>query len=228
MNINKAITSLFSIAVLATVGVGAASADPTPFSGVLNGVGRVFTYSGTNGFSITPGATFTAQDAYTTDSLATLSFTGLANDGLATDNGNGSYQQYLTGGTFLLKSSSGSTLLAGTFGSGDLFSGTIGSDATVLRNTLVNVVYTDGSYFTASGLDNPGSFSFSMVGASPVLSVSNGHFNDFKAAGSGTFSASTPSAVVPEPATVVPFVLGGLGLLGLAVRKSRRTSGATV
>ncbi len=228
MNINKAITSLLSIAVLAMVGVGSASADPIGFSGVLNGFGQVFSYSGANGFNTTPGATFTAQDAFSTDSLSTLAFTGLANDGSVVNKGNGNYEQSLTGGTFLLKSNSGSTLLSGTFSGGNLLSGTVGSDAGVLRNTLVNVVYTGGSYFTNSGLVNPGSFSFSLVGANPTLSVSNGHFNDFTSTGSGVFSASSPSSVVPEPATVVPFLLGGLGLLGLVARKARRTSGATV
>ncbi len=229
MNIKKAITSLLSIAILAGVGVGAASAQtPTGFSGVLNGFGQVFSYSGATGFSTTPGATFTAQDAFSTDNLSTLTFTGLANDGLLVSKGGDSYEQSLTGGTFLLKSNSGSTLLSGTFDGGNLLSGTVGSDAGVLRNSLVNVVYTGGSYFTASGLVNPGSFSFSLVGAKPTLSVVNGHFNDFTSTGSGVFSASPASSVVPEPATVVPFVLGGLGLLGLVVRKSRRTSGAAV
>ncbi len=37
--------------------------------------------------------------------------------------------------------------------------------------------------------------------------------------------ASLPSSV-PEPASLVPFALGGLGLLGLIARKTRRTSGA--
>lgn len=229
MNINKAITSLFSIAVLAAVGVGSVSAQsPTSFSGVLNGYDNVFSYSGTNGFSTTPGATFTAQDAHSTDLMSTLKFTGLANDGTVTNNGLGQYTQALTGGSFLLTSSTGSDLLSGTFDGGNLLVGTLGSDAGTVRNTLTNVVYTGGSFFTASGLINPGSFSFSMTGIKPTLGVTNGHFNNFTAAGSGTFSASQPSSVVPEPATVVPFLLGGLGLLGLVVRKARRTSGATV
>ena len=37
--------------------------------------------------------------------------------------------------------------------------------------------------------------------------------------------APAPLPGVPEPATLVPFALGGLGLLGLIVRKTRRTSG---
>lgn len=35
-----------------------------------------------------------------------------------------------------------------------------------------------------------------------------------------------PVAPTPEPATLVPFALGGLGLLGLIVRKTRRANGA--
>ncbi len=47
----------------------------------------------------------------------------------------------------------------------------------------------------------------------------------------GSLGASVtfaPAAQVPEPATVAPFVLGGLGLMGLAfrARKTRRTNGA--
>jgi len=37
---------------------------------------------------------------------------------------------------------------------------------------------------------------------------------------------SGPVTTVPEPASVIPFALGGLGLLGLIARKTRRSSGA--
>ncbi len=239
MNIKKAITSLLSIAVLAMVGVGAASAqaanDQKTFASVT-GAGdfdsNCFTYTGASGFSITPGATFTSQYLKMPPGQfpTTLSFVGLSNVGALSTNGMGQYTQALTGGSFMLTANSGTDLLlSGTFDGGNLLVATTGSDTSSLRNTLTNVVYTGGSYFTASGLSNPGAFSLSMTSVHPTIGITDGHFNDFVAGGTGTFSATTPaSSVVPEPATVVPFVLGGLGLLGLAVRKSRRTSGSAV
>ena len=41
-----------------------------------------------------------------------------------------------------------------------------------------------------------------------------------------TYFGPTAPTTVPEPASVIPFALGGLGLLGLIARKTRRTSGA--
>lgn len=237
MNIKKAMTSLLSIAVLATVGVGAASAQSQTTFASTTGAGssasNCFTYTGASGFSITSGATFTGQLLSNPPGQfpTTLNFVGLNNVGTVTGTGTTAdpFNQLLSGGSFSLTANGGADLLlAGTFGGGNLLVGTTGSTASTLSNNLTNVVYTGGSYFTASGLNNPGSFSLSMTSVTPSIGVTGGHFNDFKAGGTGTFSATTPSSVVPEPATVVPFILGGLGLLGLAVRKSRRTSGATV
>lgn len=234
MNIKKTITSLLSIAVLAMVGVSSASAAPGDQDtfALIGGAGAQtntsFTYTGASGFSITPGATFTSQflPVKSAQFDTTLAFTGLNNVGTVAAVPGG-YQQALSGGSFTL--TDGNTLLlAGTFHGGYLLQGQVGSSTSSITNQINDVIYTGGSYFTASGLSNPGSFVLSMTSVNPKLDVSNGHFNNFQSAGSGTFSATTPSSVVPEPATVVPFILGGLGLLGLAVRKSRRTSGATV
>lgn len=41
-----------------------------------------------------------------------------------------------------------------------------------------------------------------------------------------SYAPAPGGAPVPEPASLVPFALGGLGLLGLIARKTRRTSGA--
>ncbi len=239
MNIKKAITSLLSIAVLAMVAVGSASAqaanDQTTFASATGSgafKSNAFTYTGASGFSITPGATFTGQLLQIDEVQfgSTLAFNGLNNVGTVTSNGMGQFTQALSGGSFSLTANGGADLLlSGTFDGGNLLVATAGSDTSSLRNTLTNVVYTGGSYFTASGLVNPGAFSLSMTSVHPTVGITDGHFNDFTAGGTGTFSATTPApSVVPEPATVVPFILGGLGLLGLAVRKSRRTSGAAV
>ena len=104
-------------------------------------------------------------------------------------------------------------------------SATTGSSTTAITDVLNDVVFTGGTYFNQSGLFNPGSFSISMTSVKPVIGVTGGYFNGFVAGGTGTFSASTvPPAPTPEPATVVPFLMGGLGLLALAVRKNRRSS----
>ena len=86
--------------------------------------------------------------------------------------------------------------------------------------------------FTYSGLDvvgSPtplGSFGFSSIyGLGTTLesfsAVANNTGNG--AANSNATQYVGPTAV-PEPATTVPFVIGGLALLGLVVRKTRRAS----
>jgi len=59
---------------------------------------------------------------------------------------------------------------------------------------------------------------FAAVATSTVTGNKNGNVTQYMAPGTST--------AVPEPASVIPFALGGLGLLGLIVRKTRRTNGA--
>lgn len=232
MNMKKAILGLVaSVAVAVTLAAPSHAQGQQTFASITGagaGSSNVFTYNSgaAGGFSITPGAQFLASflPTFTTNGPATVTFTGLTNVGTVSGAGTVSnpYTQELSGGSFDVVSG-GSTLLTGTFGGGNLLEGVSGASTAAITNQLNNVTYTGGSYFTSSGLSNPGSFSISMTSVTPAVGVSGGYINSFKAGGTGTFSATS---AVPEPATVVPFTLGGLGLLGLIVRKSRRTNGA--
>lgn len=234
INFNKT-----ALVLLVSTGCALAAAAPSQaqapvtfasITGAGTGISSVFTYTtGANGgFSITPGSQFIASfpSTFTTNAPATVTFTGLNNVGTVVNTGSSSYSQALSGGTFDIEAG-GTKLLSGTFDGGNLLDGTTGSISPTLRNTLTNVVYTGGTYFTQSGLLNPGSFSISMTSAVPALGVSDNYFNSFTSGGTGTFSATSAPAAVPEPATIVPFVLGGLGLLVLAARKTRRTASMT-
>jgi hypothetical protein len=191
---------------------------------------NVFTYTPGvgGGFSISPNALFSSEYVLSPISFAApvnVSFTGLNNVGTLTG-GPANYQQALSGGSFAV-TSGGTSLLTGTFDGGNLLDGTVGASTSTITNTLTNVTFTGGSYFSQSGLFNPGSFSLSMTSVAPPISAGATYFNGFTAGGTGTFSASTIPPAVPEPATAVPFVLGGLGLLALIVRKNRRASSVT-
>ena len=190
----------------------------------------VFTYTpGANGgFSITPGALFSAQflgSPYSSTAPVNVTWTGLNNIGTLQP-GTSNFTQELSGGSFDV-TSGGTSLLNGTFGGGNLLAGSNGSTTAGLTNTLTNVIFTGGTYFNQSGLYNPGSFSISLQGVSPSVNTSGTYFNGFQSAGTGSFTASSLPPAVPEPATVVPFLVGGLGLLVLAVRKTRKAASMT-
>ncbi len=189
---------------------------------------NVFTYTpGTGGgITISPNAVFAAQyilSPFQVNAPANLSFTGLNNIGAVTTVDGKTFSQALSGGTFSV-TSGGASLLSGAFNDGVLLNGTTGSSTSAITDVLNDVVFTGGTYFNQSKLYNPGSFSISMTSVNPVVGISGGYFNGFNAGGTGTFSATSAPPAVPEPATVVPFLLGGLSLLALAVRKNRRSS----
>ena len=229
-------STLLATAGLLAISASAAMAQQLTFASAT-GTGSptaqsvVFTYTGGAGgqFITSPNALFTSTSFPFSDAAGQLTFTGFNATALATGAGTAAdpFKQALGGGKFKLTGSGGADLLDGTFTGGNLLSAIATSTTASTTNTVNGVTYTGGNYFTASGLANPGSFSVSMTSVSPAPTVTGGYLDKFTAGGTSTFSASTPSAV-PEPATTVPFVLGGLGLLTLIVRKTRRASGAAV
>lgn len=238
INFHKAILGIVGTAGLMTIAANAAMAQQTTFASA-SGSGSpaqqtvVFTYTGgANGqFTTSPGAIFLAGSYPATDPGASLTFTGLSATGTAFGAGTVTdpFKEALSSGAFSLKSAAGQSLLSGTFGSGELLTAAMPGASTASITTQVdNVVYdSSSSYFAASGLYNPGSFSIQMTSFAPQPSVTNGYLDSFTAGGGATFSASSAPAPTPEPATIVPFVFGGLGLLALAVRKTRKAASKT-
>lgn len=211
-------------------GTQTAFASITGITAGTSNSSSVFTYTPgtTGGFSITSGALFSAQflgAPYSTTAPVNVTFTGLNNVGTLLPGTTG-FTQELSGGSFNVVSG-GTSLLNGTFGGGNLLGGTPGSTTSALTNTLTNVIFTGGTYFNQSGLYNPGSFSISLQGVAPPISANGSYFNGFQSAGTGSFTASSLPPAVPEPATIVPFLVGGLGLLALAVRKTRKAASIT-
>lgn len=236
MNMKNNITAMLGMASLALAIGSAQAASPVTFSSVAGG-DQSFTYTGGpgGGLSASGGSGFTATydlPAGTTVPYdnSSLTFTGLSNVGTTSTSGS-LFDQILSAGTFNIVNGT-TTLLSGSFTGADLMGKTGASTKSASLNTdLYNVTYTGGKFFTDSGvskIDPNNSLSFSFLNIPNGLSVSNGSLNSFTASGSGQFQGDVAASTVPEPATIVPFVLGGLALLGLVVRKTRRVSGAAV
>jgi len=227
MNITKSIMATLGTAAIAAAAIGSASASgPVTFASLVGGDNTI-TYGG-GGLAFSGGPIFTAAydlpqgSSPTPYNNTTVVFTGLKNSGATAVAGN-LFDQSLTGGTFDI-SQGNKVLLTGNFTGADL-TGLLGSGSksAFVSSDLHNVTYTGGLFQTLSGIgaSSPSNaFSLSFLNIPNGLSVTNGHLNGFTASGSGQFQAPVPPAV-PEPASVVPFALGGLGLLGLIVRKKR-------
>jgi len=133
--------------------------------------------------------------------------------------------QVLTGGTFTLLSSTSAPLLTGNFFAG-LLSGFPGFGFNAESLALLNINYTGGLYWNAATSNsppffNPGSLSVSLNSTTPLTDSNGTTFDPFVASGGGNFSAQNS----PEPASVVTFAFGALGLIALVLRgrKSQRT-----
>lgn len=191
-----------------------------------------FTFSGVSGlpFSGAEAATFTLN----------ATSTQIGNCGVNCGNGD-SYVQPGYHGTFSFIDAGahpGANLLSGTFAvtgspstTGAQFSSSIGSsggsfNASATAGNLSQLVFTS-SYLTFIGeTDENASWSLSSLSPNFATGTVTGSqaypaTSGFTAAGSGTFSSSTPPAIVPEPSA---FALLGSGVLGLGLLLTRNRS----
>lgn len=150
----------------------------------------------------------------------TLTLSGLSPSAPATTTGP-LIAQPLNGGTFDLYSTAaypslGTLLLSGTFGSATIDAISPSQSGAVLSNA---VTYTGGLIYDAilAGghiVPSTSGFSFSL-NSSTNFSQGATFLNGFTADATGLFSAN----VVPEPASVILFGLGAIGLIGVARRR---------
>ncbi len=229
MNITKAFTGAALATGLTTLLAGGAMAQAG-----LTAVGSVTTQTtGNTVFTSAPGGD-TLQVSYADGFFApkvgaatpntTVSFK--ATGGSTTDMGGGNFLESFTGGSFSVFNGA-TDLLSGTFSTSSFF-GTVGAVSGGLNAN--GVTFDAASTALPAGfslLNGSVSLTFNTINNGVGYTLTGGKLNDFTASDSGTYSARKLPAAVPEPATVVPFMLGGLGLLTLAVRKSRRSASVT-
>jgi len=217
MKIYKAALGTLTVGALAlTVGGSAMAGSLTPIASVTTGTtaNTNFTMnSGGDTLTVTySDATFASKIGLGTtpnNTIVNLSATG----GTTSLLGGGVFEETFTGGTFS-DYSGGVKLLAGTFSGGTIL-GTVGAVTGGLDITGVTYDADSvdlGSYSPTNGAI---SLTYNAINPSGYSLTDGGKLNSFTATDSGTYSAVT---AVPEPASIAPFVLGGLGLMGLAAR----------
>lgn len=193
-----------SAAALTVVAAGASFADinPTNITPTITGAGP---YTYTYGINVTNGETVTTGDFFTF-----VDVNGLV-AGSETAQPNWTTLETATGPT--ATGASGSAIPA------------------VDSAAITNVTFTYKGASPIVGVQDLGTFSFKSVdgpGLKPgaFTAVADLSGTALKNANLTTYLGPAVPSSVPEPASVVPFALGGLALLGLIVRKTRRTSGA--
>ncbi len=227
MNINKAILGTLSAGALAlTLGVSATAAGLNPIASVTTN-----TVNNTTFTSASAGDTLvvTYGDGQFASKIGLGNFTPVAvsltaTGGSTTNLGGGIFKETFTGGTF--SDYFGTTkLLKGTFTSGSI----LGQQGSNTGNIDISgVTYDADSVALGSFSPQNGTISLTYNVIKPGgYNLVGGKLQSFVATDSGTYSAVEGTAV-PEPATVAPFIMGGLGLMGLAfrARKTRRSNGA--
>ena len=213
MNINKAISSIAMCAVMGLAVVGAASANISPqFPGQPASVTPV-----SGGFLYTYTVSVDAQQTVMPGPTGTGDFFTFYD-----------IQGYVPGSASVNSGYTSFTTLQGPTATGA--TGTANpTDSAVLPNLTFS--YNGPSPLV--GAQGLGSFSFvslfGTVSTTPTAFVGRASISQsnplLKNANVTSYFGPVAPAV-PEPASVIPFALGGLGLLGLIVRKTRRTSGA--
>ncbi len=206
MKINSALASLFAVTALGAVAISAAHADIDPVSPGIPTVtqtGTDYTFSYpivlTQTETLISGNYFTLFDVNGLVSGSELAPTGWA----ATE--------ALTG---------------------PVATGSFSSSPTLDNPNIPNVTYT----YNGSSVGGPqplGNFSFQSI--YPTAATRESFSAVAEDTLSGTLNSNATSyvaptatpAAVPEASTIVPFALGGLGLLALIVRKNRRASSVT-
>jgi len=223
MEVRKLLTGITAAVALLATTAAPSMADSQTFASATS-IFSVFSYSSSNSGKVivtpanTTHFTSTALPGFN-DINDTLSFTGLQNVGDALVSAGVFYNQGLTGGTFSLKHGA-TTLLSGTFTQGVL-GAIIGFGNKDANISFLGVAYTGGTYWTAAqglGFLNPGDLSLALLSNTPLASVNvpgGVRIASFNASGTGTFGATQ---LLPEPGSVMPFVIGVLGLGVLAFR----------
>jgi hypothetical protein len=176
---------------------------------------------------VNPSALFVSQEAVPPGNIDIThwTFSGLANVGFLSNTAGNTWEQDLTGGTFTLWSSTNVALISGVFSDAKL-DGTIDGVSSNYLLSFSGVNYNGGAWWTDAqnaGYTNPGAITLTLlsgVAANKSGAVGFQRFNPFTAHGSGNLDVTPPPAV-PEPGSVVGFVVGALGLCVLALRARR-------
>ncbi len=215
MKIQKSISSILAVAGMTVMGMGVAHADIIPvfLPGAVTTSGGITTFTYrvdvTNDQQVAPpssGGFNVNNDSFTT----IYDFAGFVPGSFAVTSGSLSTSVQNVGVTpSLINAQDNATIpnLTVYYTGGSTLAGPQTLGFVTAQTTLTG--FNPSGFFAGQAQKNEG--------LSKGTTIDN--------IGRTTVPIAGPSAV-PEPASLVPFMLGGLGLLGLIARKTRRTSGA--